>query len=562
MERIRGTTLVAVIATAMAAALAPAASASRTQEAIIQDDPILLNAPNQDEVDGIFTAFRAIGVDRVRVSLFWDHVAPERLSRIKPSFSEPGPSWPGSYPRGGWERFDRIALAAQKTGVGLLFSVTGPGPQWAAPGSGTSTGVRKPSPSEFRDFVRAAGIRYSGAYPISHDPPPPEDGEGISIGGTKVGRGEPPPPPSPDNLPRVDHWSIWNEPNFPTWLNPMWRNNRPKRVRQMVAFAPHHYRRLVDVAWSALGETGHGRDKILIGETAPRGGKKPTQLGNAMPPVEFVRELYCLKRNFRPYRGRAARLRNCPRTAAARRKFRRAHPGLFAAGGYALHPYSLDRTRWRKPTWRHRLRDNVPIANLRRMTRTLDRAAFFWGSTRQPMRIWITEYGYQTKPADPFTGVAPSRQGALTAWGEYIAYRNPRVASIAQFLLVDDKPLAGLPVDSRKSWISWQSGLFTQDGQPKPFLADYQVPIHVRRGRRTLRVFGAYRPAPNGYTISAQVQFAPRGRAFARVSDHSVTNRRGYLNTKVRRRGRGSIRIVWADPISGALVASRAMAVR
>jgi hypothetical protein len=549
------------MATAIAAALAPAASASRTQEAIIQDDPILLNARTQDEVDHIFRTFGAIGVDRVRVSLFWDHVAPARLSRSKPAFADPGPSWPGSYPRGGWDRFDRIALAAQKTGVGLLFTLTGPGPQWAAPGRGTSTGVRKPSPSEFRAFVRAAGIRYSGAYPIGHDPPPPSDGEEVTIGGTTIGRGEPPPPPSPDNLPRVDHWSIWNEPNYPTWLNPIWRNNRPKRASQMVAFAPHHYRRLVDAAWSALGETGHGRDRILIGETAPRGGKKPSQLGNAMAPAEFARELYCLKRNFRPYRGKAARVRRCPRTAAARRRFRRSHPGLFAAGGYALHPYSLDRKRWRRPTWRHPRRDNVPIANLRYMTRTLDRAAFFWGSTRRPLPIWITEYGYQTKPADPFTGVAPSRQGPLSAWGEYMAYRNPRVASVAQFLLVDDKPLPTFPINSRKSWISWQSGLYTQDFQPKPFLADYQVPIHVRRGRRSVRVFGAYRPGPNGARIAAQVQFAPRGGAFAPVKNHLVTNRRAYLNTRVRRRGRGHIRIVWTDPVTGALVASRALPV-
>ena len=80
----------------------------------------------------------------------------------------------------------------------------------------------------------------------------------------------------------------------------------------MVAASPHHYRRLVDAAWSGLSASGHRGDTILIGETAPRGGKKPSQLGNAMPPAEFVRELYCLRRNFRPYRGRAARIAELP----------------------------------------------------------------------------------------------------------------------------------------------------------------------------------------------------------------------------------------------------------
>ena len=76
MERMRGKSLIAVLATAVAGALAPAASASPSQEAIIQDDPLLLNARSQDEADRAFATFKAIGVDRVRVSVFWNHVAP------------------------------------------------------------------------------------------------------------------------------------------------------------------------------------------------------------------------------------------------------------------------------------------------------------------------------------------------------------------------------------------------------------------------------------------------------------------------------------------------------
>ena len=186
------------------------------------------------------------------------------------------------------------------------------------------------------------------------------------------------------------------------------------------------------------------------------------------------------------------------------------------------------------------------------MTRTLDRAASRWGGARSRMSLWITEYGYQTSPPDPFTGVKPARQGPLSAWGEYVAYRNPRVASIAQFLLVDDKPLPGAPVRTRKGWISWQSGLYTAEGRPKPSLADYQVPVHVRRRGRSLLVFGSYRPAANGSAIAAQVQFARDGASFARVSDHVVRNPRGYLGTRIRRRGAGSIRIVWVDPATKA----------
>ena len=559
MERI--TTLAVLAAAALAAATAPGAFAASTQEAIIQDDPILLGATSQGEVDRAFATFKAIGVDRVRVSLFWDHVAPRRLAERRPEFPSPGPSWPGAYPPGSWLLYDRIAIAAQRSGLGLLFTLTGPAPAWATPGRSRPVGIRRPSPAEFRDFVKAAGIRYSGAYPMDREPQPPARRAPISIGGIDIGEGEQPPPPAPGNLPRVDHWSIWNEPNYPTWLSPQWLKNRPKTAAQMVAASPHHYRRLVDAAWSGLGESGHGGDTILIGETAPRGGKKPTQLGNAMAPAEFVRELYCLRRNFRPYVRRAARLRGCPTTGAKRRRFRAAHPGLFGAKGYALHPYSLARRGWRLPTWRHPRRDNVPIGNLGHMTRTLDRARFFWGNTQGPMSLWITEYGYQTSPPDPFTGVKLSRQGPLTAWGEYVAYRNPRVASIAQFLLVDDKPLDGVSVRSRKGWITWQSGLLTRDGRAKPALGDYQLPIHVVRGRRAVRVFGGYRPAPNGSALAAQVQFARDGEQFAGVGNHRVVNPRGYLSTRIARRGPGSVRIVWQDPVTGAIVASRAVPV-
>ena len=189
-------------------------------------------------------------MDRVRVSLFWDHVAPGRLSQRKPRFPDPGPTWPGAYPRGSWTRYDRIVLAAQRTGVGLLFSVTGPAPEWATPGDAKPVGVRRPSPPEFRAFVKAAGIRYSGAYPIDSRPPPPRRGAPISIGGIELGGEQDPPQPAPGKLPRVDHWSVWNEPNYPQWLSadlaeqPA-EDGRPDGGRGAAPLPPARGRRLV-----------------------------------------------------------------------------------------------------------------------------------------------------------------------------------------------------------------------------------------------------------------------------------------------------------------------------
>lgn len=547
------------IACALLAPAAPA-GASTTQESILQDDPQILGA-TPAQLDERFALLRSIGVDRVRVSVLWHNIAPEPNSQQKPAFPAPGPTHPKAYPTNVWRPYDDIVLAARRQGLALLFTLTGPGPAWATPGTHEREGLFKPDPGDFREFATAVGTRYSGTYPVDDRFPDPEaDAAPIRLGPIEIG-GRVPEDPAPP-LPRVDTWSIWNEPNYPSWLRPIWRENRPKRARDMVAVAPHHYRRLVDAAWAGLGASGHGRDRILIGETSPRGAKNPRDLGDAMAPIEFARELYCLRANLRPYAGRAAKLRHCPVGRRQRRAFRGAHPALFATAGFAHHPYSLGRRRWRLPTWRHPRKDNAPIANIGRLVRTLDRATARWGS-RTRMPVWITEYGYQTKPPDPLVGVAPRRQGPLSAWGEEIAYRNPRVASIAQFLFVDDGPVPGLSGNDPRRWITWQSGLYDLDRNPKPALRDYTRPIHTRQQGRRVRVFGGYRPPATGVPISASVEYSPAGRRGWRTLRRlTVRNRRGYVTTFVRVRRAGRLRIVWRDPGNGARVGSRSVRVR
>ena len=515
-----------------AALLAPAApaGASATQEAILQDDPQLLGA-SRATLDRRLAFLKAIGVDRVRVSVFWSNIAPAKRSQRAPRFRAPGAAYPDAYPHGAWDPYDDIAELAKRNNLDLLFTLTGPAPAWATPGRQRREGLYRPSPRHFRDFVAAVGRRYSGRHLV----------------GSRNRR----------RLPRVGGWSIWNEPNFPSWLLPIWLPNRPKRARDMVAAAPHHYRLLLDAGWAGLARTGHARDLVLIGETAPRGGKKPTDLGNSMPPAEFVRELYCLRADFKPYRGQDARERGCPVDGSERAAFGRRHPGLFRSSGYAHHAYSLDRRTWRDPTWRHPLLDNVPIGNLGRLIRTLDRAQFAWGSQREPWDVWLTEYGYQTTPPDPIAGVAPERQGPLTAWGEYLAYRNPRVASIAQFLYVDDKPRRGFAQLDRRRWQTWQSGLFYTGERPKPFAIDYMLPMHVVQSGATLRVFGGYRPAPRGAEIPARVEHSLGDGRWRSLRELTVRNRRGYLNVVAAYPGAGFVRITWRDPRSGRAVSSR-----
>ena len=98
--------------------------------------------------------------------------------------------------RPSWAPYDTIVTDAQKDGITVDFSLTGPAPPWAAGGGQPAPGGLgqwKPSASAFKQFVQAVGTRYSGTYDPTLDQTMPGD---------------------PNDLPRVSFWEIWNEPNF------------------------------------------------------------------------------------------------------------------------------------------------------------------------------------------------------------------------------------------------------------------------------------------------------------------------------------------------------------
>src|ERR687888_90110 len=161
--RTRTSLLLACLLTA-ALAYAPPGRASTTQETILQDDPKIVFANSEEALDLTLSRVKALGVDRIRVSVFWYLVAPNPRSRRRPSFGQYGPTWPGSYPESAWQRYDRLVSAAQRHGLGVLMSVTGPAPRWAAGGGGARESIVRPNSDDFRDFVTAVGARYSGYY--------------------------------------------------------------------------------------------------------------------------------------------------------------------------------------------------------------------------------------------------------------------------------------------------------------------------------------------------------------------------------------------------------------
>ncbi|MEA2193775.1 MAG: hypothetical protein QOG42_209 [Solirubrobacteraceae bacterium] len=502
-----------IAAILLMAAFPSLALASKTQESTFQDDPLLVyGAPEQ--VDATLDTLKGFGVDRIRVSVFWRVLAPANDQPQKPAFDATDPA---QYQAKAWAQYDHLIQAAQARGILVNLNFTSPIPRWASTESPRADiqETFNPNPTEFGDFVRAVGTRYNGSYA---------------------------------GLPRVDYWSIWNEPNQAGWLTPQWSPD-PRNAKSQVDAAPSIYRNLVANAWQALADTGHGTDTVLIGETAPQGQGNKKDLTQSIDALKFIRRLYCVDNNINVLKGAQASLRSCPGDVAT---FVAQNPALFHASGYAHHPYAL----LSPPSRRSRSADWVSMADLHALSQELTRIYRRYGQKPQSKRgvpLYLTEYGYPTAP-DPITRGSFNKQAAWINEAEYIAYKNPNVRAVNQFLLVDDAPVAG--VDPKKNpalaYRTFQSGLQSLSGKRKPSYKAYMTPIfvkqqRVRRGGST-GIFGMLRPAEAGTPVRARIQFRAGGaKRWQTRKTVTVGGPRHYFETRVRVPTSGLLRIAWRD---------------
>ena len=128
----------------------------------------------------------------------------------------------------------------------------------------------------------------------------------------------------------------------------------------------------------------------------------------------------------------------------------------------------------------------------------------------------------------------PARQAAYLNQSDWMAWRDPRVRSVAQYKLVDDVSPA-----------SFQSGLRFADGRAKPGYAAYRLPIWVTRRQ----IYGQLRPARNGTRQVVRIQVRRRGGAFRTVKTVTVRSRRGHFVTRLPRRA-GTWRLAWGSLVS------------
>jgi len=504
-------------------ALLPAASAHAysRMESTFQDDPKLVYGTAKVR-DGALDELRALGVQRVRVSVFWNLLAPQASSGTKPSGFDA--SDPNAYPADGWQRYDDLIRAILQRGMTVNLNPTAPGPLWAMSGAFDARIADRtnPSPAEFGAFIAALGKRYSGSF-------------------TPSGASAP--------LPRIDYWSIWNEPNQGGWLSPQWSAPGSGGIAQ----SPQQYRRLVGAAWAALQSTGHvpASDTILVGETAPKGTHKAKDRKTraaAMDAMRFLRRVYCLNDRMGFLTGTSATRADCPTTPDAA-AFVAANPGLFQMTGYAHHPYELGLAPDRRPDYPD---DWVTTGNLGTLTDQLERIMARYKVQRQAIPLYLTEFGYQSYPPDVL-GVSLSKQAAYINQAEYIAYKNRYVKTLAQFLLYDDGPDPDDQDEDSRWGSSFQTGLrfgpkSGREGKAKPAYDAYRLPFFLPSRtadrKRRLAIWGRVRPggASGPRTVEVQVRTG-KGR-YRRLARYR-TSKYGFLSKRIRVRRDGALRLAW-----------------
>ena len=236
--------------------------------------------------------------------------------------------------------------------------------------------------------------------------------------------------------PYIGYFSLWNEPNLEEFLAPSYDAKTGKPV------APIIYASMARAAYAGV-KAGNKKALFAIGETSPRGRQKPISARgtqNTIAPAVFA---------------------HLVATAPGPR---------VRFDAWAHHPYSgLGQKPLAKVAW--------PNVNLGQMTR-FEKSIDTWFH-RKGVPIWITEYGFETKPGEP-KGVTLAQQAAYAKQVLTIVQNDPRIDMFIWFIFRDD------PTST------WQSGLENQDNSHKPAFAafargaralDYRNPfVHIKPG--------------------------------------------------------------------------------
>lgn len=479
-----------LLSAGVALALAPAAGA-RTLHTVLQDDQLSLFSPGW--LPQYMSRLRSLGVDVLRISSEWKLEAPDPNSPAPP----PGFRFtdPREYSSPGMQLLDRAVRAAASAGLGVMIDPAFSAPRWATtdrtvPGASsdplyrTDIDVRK-----LAAWETMLARRYSGTF-------------------TPAGERTP--------LPRVDEFTLWNEPNGGGFLRPQWRG--------AVAASADWTRAVTELAYPAI-KRASPRAAVLIGNTSDAGANSPSSV-DAVAPIAFILRLACVNAELQ-----AIHDGSC------------AHFRMVLADGYAHHPYERDAPPW-VPSGAGQ-RGWVQMGDLAGLQALLDRLVTMHRLAPGASRLWLTEQGYESNSELANPPWSEARQAQMNAAAEYVAWRDPSVASIAQFLLRDTLTYETLALRRRTARPraqlagTWTTGLMREDMTPKPALAMFRSPVVARvlsggtsgsgGGAALLEVWGRARPMRASTQVRVQLG---AGGAF-REAGTSTSDQNGIFDTEV-----------------------------
>lgn len=230
LRRLLALTLLAALLVAV-----PAAHAKPGEEVTFEAPRDLFDPALRESA---FQQIDSLGATALRIVLYWQDVAPDPASRIKPRLDMADPA---NYD---WSKYQPVLDEAQRRGWTVQVTASGPVPRWAT--NGARDNVTRPSPNEFRMFMTALSKHFGG---------------------------------------EVARWAIWNEPNHPDFLRPQY-DSRQRPV------SPGIYRNLYAAGLRGLAAAGDTKP-VLMGETAPTGTTRD------VAPLTFLRGALCLNDNYK-----------------------------------------------------------------------------------------------------------------------------------------------------------------------------------------------------------------------------------------------------------------------
>ncbi len=169
----------------------------------------------------------------------------------------------------------------------------------------------------------------------------------------------------------------------------------------------------------------------------------------------------------------------------------------------------------------------------------------------------------------------PRRAATELNQAEYLSYKNPRLASYAQFLLDDP------PITAQHPKPGFSSGLYTATGEAKATLSAYRLPLWLPRttvkpGSR-VEIWGGARPAAFSNsaipatvpTVELQAQKGGSG-SWTTIQTVDVSGATGYFDIRTTLPYSGDLRLAYRYPptepflppdVPGTTIYSRTVAV-